>query len=258
MRKFESVRTSCAARHSSRKFKIKRWPAICTGHLTKFSWTKKDNHERTKQKGCFMTNIAICHCKLGAAKHSISNDSLNEPDAYDSLKGPDAAGAYNSLKRSSSNHPYGSLNEPDAYGSLKGPDAAGTYDSLKGPDAYDSLKGPDAAGTYDSLKGSDAAGTYDSLKGPDAYDSLKEPDAAGTYDSLKGFIFNTFNQTYKNKLEGKNVQLIFCSNSLLKLSVLYLLGTTQNPGYPYSIGITFIFFQQKSRQWRHRVAIWRK
>ena len=138
-----------------------------------------------------MTNIAICHCKLGAAKHSISNDSLNEPDAYDSLKGPDAAGAYDSLKRSSSNHPYGSLNEPDAYGSLKG------------------------------------------------------PDAAGTYDSLKGFIFTTFNQTYKNKLEGKNVQLIFCSNSLLKLSVLYLLGTTQNPGYPYSIGITFIFFQQK-------------
>ena len=197
-----------------------------------------------------MTNIAICHCKLGAAKHSISNDSLNEPDAYDSLKGPDAAGAYDSLKRSSSNHPYGSLNQPDAYGSLKG---------------------PDAAGTYDSLKGSDAAGTYDSLRGPDAYDSLKGPDAVGTYDFLKRFIFNTFNETYKNKLEGKNVQLIFCSNSLLKLSVLYLLGTTQNPGYPYSIGITFIFFQKKvvngdieslfgeSRVaiWRHRVAIWR-
>ena len=204
MRKFESVRTSCAARHSSRKFKIKRWPAICTGHLTKFSWTKKDNHERTKEKGCFMTDIAIHHCKLGAAKHSISNDSLNEPDAYDSLKGPDAAGAYDSLKGSSSNRPYGSLNEPDAYGSLKGPDAAGTYDSLKGPDA-----------------------------------------AGAPMIPLKGFIFNTFNQTYKNKLEGKNVQLIFCSNSLLKLSVLYLLGTTQNQGYPYSIGITFIFFQQK-------------
>ena len=44
-----------------------------------------------------MTHIAIYHCKLGAAKHSISNDSLNEPDAYDSLKGPDAAGAYDQI-----------------------------------------------------------------------------------------------------------------------------------------------------------------
>ena len=74
--------------------------------------------------------------------------------------------------------------------------------------------------------------------------SLKEPDP---YDSLKGLISNTLTQPYKNKIERKNAQLIFWSSSLLKLSVLYLLGTTQNQSYPYSIGITFMFFAKSSR-----------
>ena len=44
---------------------------------------------------------------------------------------PPTDGIYPSLKGSSSRRPYGSLNEPDAYGSLKGrPDAAGPYGSL--------------------------------------------------------------------------------------------------------------------------------
>ena len=67
------------------------------------------------------------------------------------------------------------------------------------------------------------------------------------YDSLKGLISNTCNQTYKNQIERKNAQLIFCSNSLLKLSVLYLLGITQNQSYPYSAGLTFIFLVKSSR-----------
>ena len=117
-----------------------------------------------------------------------------------------------------------------------------TYYSLKKPDAYDSsdayylLKGPDAADAYDS---SDA---HDSLNEPDAYDLLKGPDAADAYNSLKGLISNIFDQTYKNKIERENAQLIFCSNSLLKL-----LLTTQNQSYPYSIGLTFIFLVKSSR-----------
>jgi hypothetical protein len=89
---------------------------------------------------------------------------------------------------------------------------------------------------------------YDSLKGTCRYNALKGDSSADPYEGMKGLGSRRFNPSmFKNKNVQKNALLIFCSNSLLKLSLLYLLGTSQNPSYPYFIGITFIFFTKKSR-----------